>query len=80
MPKKGPNKEQCHVSIVFDVDKIKTGFLFLQNEERLIDLMNDDRPFLPFEYDDGTFSILRKTAILEITILHEGMRSKLARK
>ena len=75
-----PAKKGLHITLTFDIDKVRTGFLFIQSDERLVDLMNDDRQFLPFEDDDGNFLIIRKSAISEISILHEGMTSRLSLK
>jgi hypothetical protein len=57
----------------------RTGFLFLAEDERLVDVMNDDRTFLPFKSEDGRFSVIKKSAIIEISIKHEGGRSRLSR-
>ncbi len=42
------------------------GDLFLNQDQRVLDLFNDDRPFVPFEDAGGSVRVLRKTAIMEI--------------
>ncbi len=42
------------------------GDLFLNQDQRVLDLFNDDRPFVPFEDTGGSVRVLRKTAIMEI--------------
>ena len=42
------------------------GKLFTSPNERLLDTLNDSRPFLPFEDGDGALSMLNKTMIMHI--------------
>jgi len=72
-------KSECHVKIILEEDKFREGFLFLAEDERLVDILNDDRKFLPFRSEDGQFSVLRKASIIEISMLREGSKSRLAK-
>jgi DnaJ-domain-containing protein 1 len=43
--------------------------LFVGNQQRLSDLINDDRAFLPVETSEGSISFLQKSAIARINLL-----------
>jgi membrane-associated protease RseP (regulator of RpoE activity) len=40
-----------------------TGHVFLNPNERIIDMMNDARQYIAFEHGDGTFEVLSKRLI-----------------
>lgn len=42
------------------------GYMFVKQGERLSDLLNDTREFLPFTVDEDTVLFLRKSAIVEV--------------
>ncbi len=42
------------------------GDLFLGIDQRLLDLFNDQRPFVPFEDANSEVRVLSKTAIMQI--------------
>ncbi len=44
-----------------------SGNLFLNRDERVLDLINDQRAFVPFEDASGTVSVLCNTAIIRVT-------------
>ena len=79
MSEKVTEKNECHVKITMEEDKFREGFLFLAEDERLVDVLNDDRMFLPFRSEEGQFSVLKKTSIIEISMLREGSKSRLAK-
>ena len=43
------------------------GSVFVSQQQRLPDLLNDDRPFLPFETSEGLIKIIRKSTIRSVT-------------
>ncbi len=63
---KNPNfrtKLQVAVKVrIGDAEPI-VGFVFLRPDERLIDLLNDDRSFIPIKYANGETDIISKTCI-----------------
>lgn len=59
------NKVRVSVEIVSD-DTTMTGHLFLNPNERIIDMMNDARQYVAFEHGDGTFEVLSKRLIRRI--------------
>ena len=44
-----------------------SGNLFLNRDERVLDLFNDRRAFVPFEDASGAVSVLSKTTIIRVT-------------
>jgi DnaJ-domain-containing protein 1 len=44
------------------------GKVFVQNQGRLTDMLNDDRDFLPVEGADGSTFALAKTAIRQLSL------------
>lgn len=53
-------KKKLLVELELDTGTIMNGYLFLGQTQRLSDLMNDDRTFLPFEDMDGGITIFTK--------------------
>ena len=74
-----PSKDRYPVRVTMQNGVEMEGYLFVQSHERLIDVMNDDRMFLPFETKEDDFMILNKSGILQIVTRSERSASKLAR-
>jgi len=53
-------KKKLLVELELDSGTIMNGYLFLGQTQRLSDLMNDDRTYLPFEDMDGGITIFTK--------------------
>ncbi len=53
-------KKKLLVELELDSGAIMNGYLFVGQTQRLSDLMNDDRTFLPFEDMDGAITIFTK--------------------
>jgi DnaJ like chaperone protein len=53
-------KKKLLVELELDSGDILNGYLFVGQTQRLSDLMNDDRTFLPFEALDGSITIFTK--------------------
>ncbi len=53
-------KKKLLVELELDSGTIMNGYLFVGQTQRLSDLMNDDRTFLPFEDLDGAITIFTK--------------------
>lgn len=64
-------KEKFDVTIQLTTGESVTGTVFLRKHERVIDLMNDDRSFIPVSIDDDLVKVINKTAITEIAIIVE---------
>lgn len=59
------------VRIVNFNDTIAEGIVYLAPGQRISDLLNDDRGFLPVESDAGEVRVISKRAIMEIEPLGE---------
>ena len=57
------SKNHVPVEVLLNNGSLLIGYLFLGNGERVLDLLNDARPFLPFRQDDANLLIIAKTSI-----------------
>lgn len=62
-------KLKVAVEIELNDGTVMMGSMFLGSTQRLSDLLNDDRAFLPFENSDGMVVSLRKAVIMRVTEL-----------
>ena len=62
-------KFKLEVLVELDDGARLLGFLFVKQAQRLSDLLNDERGFLPFLTSDGLIVQLKKTAIARVTQL-----------
>lgn len=56
-------KNKKEVKIILTDGTILKGYVFLAGEQRLLDLLNDDRSFLPVECTDGEVNLISKFSI-----------------
>jgi DnaJ domain len=75
-PRKAKNKYAVEVEL--DDGRVLILFVFVTPAARVIDMLNDDRHFIPFESGDGSIVIYKKTAIRRLSPLFaaERMASK----
>ena len=59
-------KNKSDVKILLTTGEDFTGSVYLRKHERVIDLMNDDRSFIPISIDDDVIKVVNKTAIIEL--------------
>ena len=59
-------KVKTEVELALNDGTTLKGKFFTSPNERLLDTLNDSRPFLPFEDGDGSLSVLNKTMIVRI--------------
>ncbi|GAB2177292.1 J domain-containing protein [Dongia sp. agr-C8] len=71
--KKARNKYAVEVEL--DDGKVQTLFVFVAPDMRVIDMLNDERMFIPFETTDGTIVIYKKHAIKRLTELFAAERT-----
>ncbi len=50
---------------------VLTGFFFIKPDERVIDLFNDERAFIPVSDADGAIQFIRKSIIDRIVPIDE---------
>ena len=64
-------KHKINVEIDLEDGKRLVGCMFIKPQERLTDMMNDARMFLPFETADGRFMLIKKTACVSVAPVAE---------
>lgn len=62
-------KNKLDVKILLSTGEDFRGSVYLRKHERVIDLMNDDRSFIPISIDDDVIKVVNKTAIAEISVV-----------
>ena len=61
-------KQRRKIAVSLDTgDGEEMVYMFVFPTERVIDTLNDDREFLPFERPDGTLTIVAKKTILRLS-------------
>ncbi|HEX5278760.1 MAG TPA: hypothetical protein VFW28_01650 [Micropepsaceae bacterium] len=61
-------KTRVFVEICLDDGTAFSANMFVQNQSRLSDVLNDDRKFLPMQTIDGKLLAIAKTAIKYVTL------------
>jgi hypothetical protein len=64
------DKWAVEVEITFNDGEQRLGFLFVRPRQRLSDLLNDDRRFLPFRLPDGQIEQIAKETIARATQIY----------
>ncbi|MGH6932956.1 MAG: J domain-containing protein [Dongiaceae bacterium] len=64
-------KTKLQVEMELDDGAVLRGCVFVGQRQRLPDLMNDDRQFLPFETTEGLITIVRKQVVRRVTPLNQ---------
>ena len=72
-PKKARNKFAVEVEL--DDGNTQILFIFVSPGNRVIDMLNDDRAFIPFETSDGSIIIYKKSAIRRLSELFAAERA-----
>lgn len=62
-------KEKKAVAVVLINGKDHLGHMFVKKFQRVQDLLNDDRHFVPFLRDDGEFLMLNKRHLVTVKAL-----------
>ena len=68
-------KDKVEVQVELDDGARLLGFLFVKQAQRLSDLLNDERRFLPLLTTDGLVVQLKKPAIARVTQLDQAAES-----
>ena len=65
--------KKSKISVNIDLANGNTieGCFFASQGQRLLDLMNDDRAYIPVSNDDGEIIIVQKSSIIQITPVKE---------
>ncbi len=56
-------KLMAEVEVTMSDGSVLLGNFFLNPQERIVDMLNDNRGFLPFSNQDGTVTVVAKSAI-----------------
>ena len=56
-------KRTEEVELTLTDGSVLTGKFYMHAMQRIIDIMNDERPYVPFADSEGAFSVLRKSII-----------------
>ncbi len=64
-------KYKTEVQVQFDDGASLLGFVFLKQMQRVSDLLNDPRQFLPFQKSDGPIVYIRKATIAKVVELKQ---------
>lgn len=67
-------RNKMAVEIELDGQPSQTMFSFVAPGTRIVDMLNDERAFLPFETGDGSIVILKKSSIRRVTPLESGAK------
>lgn len=59
-------KVKTEVELVLDDGTVMKGSFFLNPQQRILDILNDERAFLPFEDGEGVIIVMLKTSIRRI--------------
>ncbi|MCB9946943.1 MAG: DnaJ domain-containing protein [Rhodospirillaceae bacterium] len=65
-------KERAQVAIKLTDGTVVSGFLFLSRRERLVDMLNDQRRFVPVQREDGSLVMLNKLSIQRVEPTEHG--------
>ena len=64
-------KYKTEIQVQFDDGVSLLGFIFLKQMQRVSDLLNDPRQFLPFQKSDGAIVYIRKATIAKVIELKQ---------
>ena len=60
-------KSRTEVEIALTDGTVWTGAVFLRGDQRVLDIVNDDRRFVPFATTNGPIRVINKQVIAHIT-------------
>ena len=68
-------KIKTEVELVLTDGTVFSGNMFMHAEQRILDIVNDDRQFVPFVSFDGPVRVINKTVIAHITPVERNVQS-----
>ena len=57
------HKLTAEVELTLTDGSVLTGKFFIHAMQRILDIMNDERPYVPFADSEGAFIVMRKSII-----------------
>ncbi len=67
-------KVRAEVALALSDGTVLKGSFFLNPQQRVLDMLNDHRPFLPFEDSEGTIIVIRKSTIARIIPIEQELK------
>ncbi len=67
-------KVRAEVALTLIDGTVLKGSFFLSPQQRVLDMLNDHRPFLPFEDSEGTIIVIRKSTIARIIPIEQKLK------
>ena len=64
-------KNEVEVNIVLTDGSALDCCVFAEEGQRLLEIMNDDRAYIPYTDSDGNITIIQKTTIARITPVNQ---------
>ncbi len=65
---------KVEVNLILNDGTSSTGNMFCNSKQRLVDILNDGRMFLPFEDSEGVVRLLNKSAITSISPVEQSIQ------
>ncbi len=65
---------KTEVELVLTDGTVLNGEMFAQAAQRVLDIVNDDRKFVPFASFDGPISVINKAMIARITPIEQSVK------
>ena len=60
-------KVRTKVEVTLTDGAVMTGEMFVHAEQRMLDILNDDRQFVPLESVEGAISCINKSVIAKVS-------------
>ncbi len=67
-------KVKIEVELVLTDGSVLGGEMFMHADQRVIDIVNDDRKFVPFASFDGPVRVINKAMIAHITPIERNVK------
>ncbi len=72
------SKQRAPVQFVTRGGEVIRGSVFLAQKERVLDLVNGNRAFVPFESLDGEFQAINKSNVDRLALVEDGEPAKVS--
>ena len=59
-------KQTCEVELKLTDGSVMRGAFFIHSQQRIVDIMNDERSYVPFADTEGVVTILNKVIIWHV--------------
>ncbi len=66
-------KIKAGVEIALNDGTVLKGYFFLNPQQRILDILDDERAFLPLEDSEGCMTVINKSTIARITPVEQNI-------